>query len=179
MTQASLSPELNDATPSVHSTGAGQDGGRSTVTFWLFGLTAMTLVFASLLLLGLLMRSGGIDVAVRSAVSVYAAVIAAIGILAGVYVLAMGRRHGIFKSSTQPRREVATPTAVDDLIFAPAVLPRVSLQRRQEMAMAQEQRSRRARAIAAAAVSASLPVSLWNAAAHLVSDPRDAPIARS
>ncbi len=100
MTQASLSPDLIAPTPSARPDDSADtaSSGASHLTFWLFGLTAMTLVFASLLLLGLLMRSGVIDAGIRGAVGAYAALIAGVGLMAVVYVLAMGRRQGIFGS---------------------------------------------------------------------------------
>ena len=71
MTLASLSPDLQSPTQPTRSDSAfaQPDGRHTAVTLWLFGLTAMTLVFASVLLLALLARSGIVDSSITAALA--------------------------------------------------------------------------------------------------------------
>jgi hypothetical protein len=173
VTQARLSPDLIAPTTSARPDDSANtpSSGPSHLTFWLFGLTAMTLVFASLLLLGLLMRSGAIDAGIRSAVGAYAALIAGVGLMAVVYVLAMGRRLGLFGSMAEPDVAPEASIGAGDLAVAPIVLPRIPLYRRQENERARRSRSRQARAIAAAAARSpeyrSMPPIAYNGAPGL------------
>lgn len=149
MAQVGLSPDPQPDTPSQHANNAPGGGakGRPAISYWLFGLTAMTLVFASLLLLGLLMRSGVIDPTIRAAVTAYGALIAGIGLVAAAYVLAMGRRHGIFRSRGRERHAVRTLRMGGGLTFVPTVPPHSQ----RELVQGREARSRQAHAIAIAA----------------------------
>jgi hypothetical protein len=153
--QTILSPENAPTTTPADSDDASANsvGGHSTLTLWLFGLTAMTLVFASLLIFGLLARSGTVDSAVTTGVSVYAVLTASIGLAALAYVLTMSRRAGLFGSHRTENTAWHSVPDADDLTVAPTVLPDSSSRLSREQAQAREARRHRARAITTAAAS--------------------------
>ena len=132
-----------------------QDGRHLPVTLWLFGLTAMTLVFASLLLLGLLVPVGRDDSSVMRAVSVYTAVTSIIGLVALGYVLTVARRSGYLGPQDDLQAALPPPTmtttAPAGLSIAPSVPPTAAPRLQQKKVQAKRARSRQARAIAAAA----------------------------
>ena len=154
VSQASLSPQIKSAAPSAGPDHVSNehDGRHSAVTLWLFGLTAMTLVFASLLILGLLARRGIVDPSVSNAVNAYTILTSTIGLVALAYVLTMARKAGLLTSSQGAEADAPASPPSDGLRIAPAVTAGVAPRVRQKTVAAQQARSRQARAIAAAAV---------------------------
>ena len=98
--------------PSAHR-GAGQ--------LWFFGLTAMTLFFAALLILAQLTRGGSIAASVTPILSVYAIGIAVLGVGALAYVVHSARAQGLLASEKHVGDAVA---AGPGLRVAPTVPPR-------------------------------------------------------
>jgi hypothetical protein len=145
--QATLTPDTVSTSPPSPSTDSGGSAQRIGPTLWLFGLTAMTLVFASLLLLGLLTRSAIVDSMVRDAVNAYTVLTATVGLIAMTYVLAMARKAGFFGTSRTDTHVAPAAADAAGLMVAPTVSPHL----RQQAAMAHESRTRQARAISAAA----------------------------
>lgn len=188
MTQASLAPDMPSAMPQMPSDHASDTSGagRPAVTLWLFGLTAMTLVFASLLLLGLLARSEIVDASIQSAVNAYTVLTAAIGLVAMAYVLTMGRRAGLFGSTRVTDSDTQLSTETGGLMIAPTVPPGIALRARQEAERSRQARSQRARAIATASAprQGARPATAYRAPAMaqrvvpVAAPPRAAPVPR-
>ncbi len=173
MAQASLSPDYGSVAPPNPSADAEDVGAiqRHGPTLWLFGLTAMTLVFASLLLLGLLARSAIVDPTVRDAVNAYTMLTATVGLVAMTYVLAMARKAGFFGSSRTSAPALHADPETEGLLIAPTVPASVSPHLLRKTAVAQASRAQQARAISAAAI----PRPPWPAATAPVRPP--APVA--
>jgi hypothetical protein len=117
----------------------------------------MTLVFASLLILGVLTRSSIVDANVTGAVNAYALLTASIGLAALTYVLAMARRAGLFDARTEPSVAPTPEHRQDGLMLAATVAPSVSTRVRQQQMEAREARRQRANAIIAATTPLTRP----------------------
>lgn len=97
------------------------------LTLWLFGLTAMALVFASLFALGLLVQSGILGTSLGLVGTAYVVILAGIGIAATAYVVTVGRKLGLL-SSPRPSEAVRQVPAIPvGMVVAPMTRPRLPL----------------------------------------------------
>lgn len=160
MTQATLSTEF-DPTSGLAPPRDVRSGASSEAALWLFGITAATLVLASLLILGLVAQNALADAALSGFVSALALVVGIVGVVAMGYVVATAHRAGYLSLAEMPRLAASTFSAdaawVDDapppssgLRVVPALPPDLSARRRHEVAAARDARAKQARAIAAA-----------------------------
>jgi len=148
VTQASLSPDLQST--NGHSPAEGEHrGADSEAALWLFGLTSLALVFASILLLGLLAQRAVADAPLFGFFSATAVVAATIGLGAMTYVVATAKRAGYIRTeATTPSDPAgATPAGMRVVPAAPADPAR---RKRSQRAEEQAARSRQATAIVAA-----------------------------
>jgi hypothetical protein len=134
---------------------------------WLFGLTALTLVFASLLLLGLLAQGVVADASASGFVTGIAVVTSILGLAALTYVLTTARRAGYLRSSLDSVSTAASQVTEigKGLVTAPVVPAGYGARRRRMQRARRDVRRQQARAIAAAhqrpapvAASVAVPV---------------------
>lgn len=161
MTQASLSPDLDpNLTIGGFENGTGGRAGMGPeASLWLLALTSLTLVFASLLLLGLVAQSVVTDASLSGFATAMATVSGGLGLVVMGYVLLAARRAGYLKTSdgipARARRPVVAhdPIATAGLRVAPVVPAGLAYHRRQQLAEERAERRRQARAIDAARLS--------------------------
>ena len=180
MTQASLSPglESDSAIPPAEDPADGRSTLSDEATLWLFGLTSMTLVFASLMLLGLLAQGVIADAAASGFVTALAIFTAVLGSTALVYVLGSARRAGYLSTPAAARADgvaQASPFGAG-LIVAPAIPADLGASKRQEQRAQQRARSQRAQAIADANPTPQHPSRPLAAAPRPVHPPTPRPV---
>lgn len=158
MTHASLSPDLAPATSLGRLEGkAGTtESAGPAASLWLLALTSLTLVFASLVLLGLLAQSSLVGGAVGGFATAIATVTGGLGVVVMGYVTLAAHRAGYLRAPQVERS--TTETAVPEgLRVAPVVPAGLAYRRRQEQAAERAERRKQARAIDAAAMSRQAP----------------------
>lgn len=143
MAQASLAPDLASNTRSTMG---------SEASLWLFGLTSLTLVFASLAVVGLIAQSGVGSAALSGFATGIAVMTAVLGLVAVTYVGAAARRAGyIGARDARPAKPPSRPS--DGLEVAPIVPAAIAHMRRKELADGRKVRSKQAQAISTAEAS--------------------------
>ena len=148
MTQASLSPDLPSAVR-TRTTDGTRPGLSSEAALWLFALTSVALVVASVLLVGLLAQGAISDASIGGFLWATAIVTAAIGLGALAYVGTAAKRSGSV-AADQDKKAAASDDADDGLRVAPAVPADLGRRKRLQLAEEQAARSRQAKAIASA-----------------------------
>jgi hypothetical protein len=147
VTQASLSPDLPSSV-GLRPVGGERPGIGSEAALWLFGLTSVTLVLASLLLLALLAQDVVADGPLSGFVSATAVAIATIGVAALVYVIATAKRNGYIGAGS-----VATPDPSLEVPAGMHIVPATpadpAARQRRQRAEEKAARDRQAKAIAA------------------------------
>jgi hypothetical protein len=151
VTQASLSPDLQATIGNSPAEGQSRGAG-SEAALWLFGLTSLALVFASLLLLALLAQRAVADAPLFGFFSATAVFAAAIGLGAMTYVVATARRAGYIRSEAAASSDAAGETPAG-MRVVPATPADPARRKRSQRAQEQAARSRQASAIAAAAAT--------------------------
>ena len=157
MTQASLASGFETQFQSAHSQHVepGSAPPNLGLTLWLLGLTAMVLGFASLLLVGLVIRGAILDSSERVVIVVYTAIVAGTALVALTYVYAMGRRYGVFRPGDDGVEEPER-AATDGLVVASTLPPRTPAPTRKRPQPVHRTRSQQARAIWAVAAEQQL-----------------------
>lgn len=147
MTQASLSPDLPSSV-GLRPAGGERPGIGSEAALWLFGLTSLTLVLASLLLLALLAQDAVADGPLSGFVSATAVAIATIGVAALAYVIATAKRSGYIGAGrlATPDPSLEVPAGMH---VVPATPADPAARQRRQRAEEQAARERQAKAIAA------------------------------
>lgn len=147
VTQASLSPDLPSPV-GIRPTGGERPVVSSEAALWLFGLTSVTLVLASLLLLALLAQDAVADGPLSGFVSATAVAIATIGVAALVYVVASAKRNGYIGAGplATPDPSLEVPAGMH---IVPATPADPAARQRRQRAEEQAARDRQAKAIAA------------------------------
>jgi hypothetical protein len=138
----------NDPEPST-------GGAASQAALWLFGLTASTLVFAALLLLGVLAQAASIDARLNGFVTALALVVGIVGVAAVAYVVVSAHRAG-YLGQPEARQRVDMPaeragdppSPSSGLRVVPALPADLVARRRRELAARRDVRATQARAIA-------------------------------
>ena len=163
MTQASLSTDRPSPArpPAPEASRSGDDLISSEGALWFFGVTAATLVFASLLMVGLLTQQAIEDAGLNGFLFAVAVGLAGVGLVAFAYVMSLARRAGYLSTddaatTAEPSPKVTrSKTAAENegLRVAPTVTAGIGVAKRRERAQQQVARSRQATAIAAASMT--------------------------
>ena len=148
MTQASLSPELD---PTLSLGGLkGSAERRASVgpeaSLWLLALTSVTLMFASVLLVGLVAQGAGDDSYVHGFATAIAALTGGLGMVVVGYVLLVAHRAG-YLGKSGGEGTGSEPITPDGLRMAPSIPAGLAYRKRQQRAEQQAERRRQARAI--------------------------------
>jgi hypothetical protein len=154
VTQASLSPELSStaALGALDGRPATSTGVGPAASLWLLALTSATLVFASLLLFGLLAQGAVGDGYVRGFATAVATLTGGLGLVAAGYVLVTAHRAGYLRApETGP--DSVEPVAATGLRVAPVVPAGLAYRKRQQRAAELAERRKQARAIDTAAAA--------------------------
>jgi hypothetical protein len=174
VSHVSPSPDFTPATTLGRlKLGAGSvEGAGPGASLWLLALTSLTLVFASLLLLGLLAQSSLVGGAVGGFATAIATVTGGLGAVAMGYVLLAAHRAGYLRA---PRVEHTSPAPAvpDGLRVAPVVPAGLAYRKRQQREAERAERRKQARAIDA--VGTSRQVSPVSAPVSVPARPTPAP----
>ncbi len=108
------------AAPTPHDDHAG-------FTLWLLGLSAITLVFASLLSLGLTIRGGDLAGAAAAVVIGYVVFVSVVGVVSLAYFVVVGQKSGLLASTERGTQLEADQASGHGLRVAPVVPPRRSI----------------------------------------------------
>lgn len=154
MTQASLSPDLHGTRDASSPVREGTTSDPSLdATLWMIALTSTSLVVASLLLLGLLMRSVITDAALGGFVSGVGIIIATIGVGGVSYSLVTARRA--WTIAVPEAAGSASAAVPPGMHVVPALPPDTGRRGRQRLEQERATRARQAQAIAAAGAAES------------------------
>ena len=158
MTQASISPPLSPtaAFGGVQGRADAPAGVGPAASMWLLAMTSATLVFAALLLLGLLAQGTVGDGYVRGFATAVATLTGGLGLVAAGYVLLTAKRAGYLRAAQADRdsTELGAPTG---LRVAPVVPAGLAYRKRQLRAAERAERRKQARAIHAAGLPKPVP----------------------
>lgn len=147
MTQASLSPDPPSSV-GIRPGGGERPGVSSEAGLWLFGLTSLTLVLSSLLLLALLAQDAVADAPLYGFISATAVFIASIGVATLVYVVATAKRAGYIRTALAKSSD-STSEVPDGLRVVPVMPADPASRKRRQRAAEQAARNHQAKAIAA------------------------------